>query len=69
MSAYEDIIGTPVERIEDLRLTTVGVPYAPPVLLGLILALVLGSLVLGMWPQPIVARLDAAVRALTFLSQ
>jgi formate hydrogenlyase subunit 3/multisubunit Na+/H+ antiporter MnhD subunit len=51
------------------RLTTVGVPYAPRVLLGLILALVFGSLVLGMWPQPIVARLDAAVRALTFLSQ
>ena len=51
------------------RLTTVGVPYAPRVLLGLILLLVLGSLLLGMWPQPVVARLDAAVRALTFLSQ
>jgi formate hydrogenlyase subunit 3/multisubunit Na+/H+ antiporter MnhD subunit len=51
------------------RLTTVGVPYAPRVLQVLILALLIGSLVAGIWPQPIVARLDASVRALSFLSQ
>ncbi|HEX6293338.1 MAG TPA: proton-conducting transporter membrane subunit [Herpetosiphonaceae bacterium] len=51
------------------RLTTVGVPYAPRALLALILALLLGSVVVGLWPQPIVARLDATVRALAFLSQ
>jgi hypothetical protein len=38
-------------------------------LLVLILALVIGSLVVGIWPQPIVARLDATVRALAFLRQ
>jgi formate hydrogenlyase subunit 3/multisubunit Na+/H+ antiporter MnhD subunit len=51
------------------RLTPVAVPYAPRTLLAVILLLVVGSLVAGMWPQPIVARLDATVRALSFLSQ
>jgi formate hydrogenlyase subunit 3/multisubunit Na+/H+ antiporter MnhD subunit len=51
------------------HLTTMSVPYASRVLLALILVLVVGSLVVGIWPQPIVARLDATVRALAFLRQ
>ena len=49
------------------RLAIANVPYAPRLLLGLIVVLALGSLVAGLWPQPIVAQLDELVRALAFL--
>lgn len=56
--------------LDDLdRLGVVGVPYAPRLILLLILLLCVGSFVAGMWPQPILAQLDTAVRGLAFLSQ
>lgn len=56
--------------LDDLdRLGVVGVPYAPRLLLLLILLLCAGSLVGGMWPQPIIAQLETTVRGLAFLSQ
>lgn len=56
--------------LDDLdRLGVVGVPYAPRLILLLILLLCAGSLVAGMWPQPIIAQLELTVRGLAFLSQ
>jgi formate hydrogenlyase subunit 3/multisubunit Na+/H+ antiporter MnhD subunit len=56
--------------LDDLdRLGVVGVPYAPRLILLLILVLILGSLVAGVWPQPMLAQINETVRGLTFLSQ
>lgn len=56
--------------MDDLdRLSTVGMPYAPRWMLALIVILGVGCFVAGLWPEPIMRRLDETVRTLTFLSQ
>lgn len=51
------------------RLAAPTAPYAPRLLLAVILVLALASVVAGLWPQPIVAQVDQIVRALSFLRQ
>jgi len=51
------------------RLALVTVDYAPRPLLALILVLAAASLAIGIWPEPLIVRLDQVVQTLTFLSQ
>lgn len=51
------------------RLSVAHVPYAPPLLIVVIVALAIGAVIVGVWPQPIVDQVNETVRSLTFLSQ
>lgn len=49
------------------RLAIADVPYAPWPLLVVIVGLAIGTIVAGVWPQPIVVQLNETIRSLTFL--
>ncbi len=51
------------------RLQVVELSYAPPLLLGALLAVGAGLLLAGLWPYPIMAQVDVTVRSFSFLRQ
>ncbi len=51
------------------RLAVVAVPYAPRAVLVVIVLLAILSIVVGVWPQPVITLIDEAMRGLPFLSR
>lgn len=51
------------------RLGMATVPYAPRTLLALIVVLALASVVVGLWPEPLLAQIEGVVGTLRFLTR